>query len=138
MKSRDRIPLALFTLRISVFVVMLMWTLDKLIDPDHAARVYEKFYQISGFEYFYFYIIGIAELVLLLAFLVGYKKTLSYGLVLIFHGISTLSSYNQYLDPYTYPNLLFFAAWPMLAACITLYLLRDADTLLAFGKRKSN
>ena len=38
MKNRDRIPLALFTLRISIFVVMLMWTLDKLIAPAHAAR----------------------------------------------------------------------------------------------------
>ena len=130
MKSRDRVPLALFTLRISIFVVMLMWTLDKLIDPDHAALVFEKFYQISGFEQVYFYIIGIAELALLLAFLVGYKKTISYGLVFIFHAISTLSSYNQYLDPYTYPNLLFFAAWPMLAACFTLYYLREYDTKL--------
>lgn len=42
--------------------------------------------------------------------------------VLLLHGISTLSSYRQYLDPFN--NLLFFAAWPMLAACFALYLLR--------------
>ena len=130
MKSRDRVPLALFILRISVFVVMLMWTLDKIIDPAHAARVFEKFYQISGFEHFYFYFIGIAELILLLAFLLGYKKTLTYGLVTIFHAVSTFSSYNQYLDPFTYPNLLFYAAWPMLAASFVLFYLRDYDTKL--------
>ena len=130
MKSKDRLPLALFTLRISVFLVMLMWTLDKLVDPNHAARVFEKFYQISGFGIIHFYILGIAELILLLAFLVGYRKTLSYGLVLIFHAVSTFSSYQQYLDPYTYPNLLFFAAWPMLAACFVLYYLREFDTKL--------
>lgn len=130
MKTKDRVPLALFTLRISVFLVMLMWTLDKLVDPGHAARVFEKFYQITGFELFYFYILGIAELLLLLAFLVGYRKTLTYGLVLIFHAVSTFSSYQQYLDPYTYPNLLFFAAWPMLAACFVLFYLRDHDTKL--------
>ena len=28
-----------------------------------------------------------------------------------------------------FDNLLFFAAWPMLAACFALYLLRDLDTL---------
>lgn len=130
MKNKDRVPLALFTLRISVFVVMLMWTLDKLVDPGHAARVFEKFYQITGFELFYFYIVGVAELILILAFLVGYKKTLSYGLVLIFHAVSTFSSYEKYLDPYTYPNLLFFAAWPMLAACFVLFYLRSYDTKL--------
>ncbi len=130
MKTKDRLPLALFTLRISVFLVMLMWTLDKLVDPNHAARVFEKFYQISGLGIIHFYILGIAELILLLAFLVGYRKTLSYGLVLIFHAVSTFSSYQQYLDPFTYPNLLFFAAWPMLAACFVLYYLREFDTKL--------
>ena len=130
MKSKDRVPLALFTLRISVFLVMLMWTLDKLVDPGHAARVFEKFYNIGSFELYYFYVIGVAELILLLAFLVGYKKTLTYGLVLIFHAVSTFSSYEKYLDPYTYPNLLFFAAWPMLAACFVLFYLRAQDTKL--------
>jgi hypothetical protein len=47
-------------------------------------------------------------------------------LVFVLHGISTLSSYRQYLDPFD--NLLFFAAWPMLAACFALYSLRDLDT----------
>ena len=130
MKTKDRLPLALFTLRSSVFLVMLMWTLDKLVDPNHAARVFEKFYQISGLGIVHFYILGIAELILLLAFLVGYRKTITYGLVLIFHAVSTFSSYQQYLDPYTYPNLLFFAAWPMLAACFVLYYLREFDTKL--------
>lgn len=63
---------------------------------------------------------------LLLAFLVGYQKRVSYGLVLVLHGVSTLSSYAKYLEPFS--HLLFFAAWPMLAACVALYLLRDLDT----------
>ena len=29
------------------------------------------------------------------------------------------------------PNILFFSAWPMLAACVTLYVLRDFDTMCA-------
>ena len=50
------------------------------------------------------------------------------------HTVSTLSSWRQYLDPFD--NLLFFAAWPMLAACIALYLLRDHDNLLSINKGK--
>jgi hypothetical protein len=34
-----------------------------------------------------------------------------------------------------FDNLLFFAAWPMLAACFALYLLRDLDTLGVVGGR---
>jgi putative oxidoreductase len=59
------------------------------------------------------------------------EKRISYGGVLILHSISTLSSYRQYLDPFN--NLLFFAAWPMLAACVALYLLRDVDTKWTVG-----
>lgn len=47
--------------------------------------------------------------------------------MLLLHAVSTFSSFPQYLDPFK--NLLFFAAWPMLAACIALYLLRDLDTM---------
>jgi len=45
------------------------------------------------------------------------------------HGISTLSSWPRYIA--AFDNLLFFAAWPMLAACVALFLLRDSDTLLS-------
>ena len=43
-----RLARALLSLRLSVFVVMLMWTLDKLINPDHAARVFRNFYLLGG------------------------------------------------------------------------------------------
>lgn len=39
---------------------------------------------------------------------------------------------SQYLDPFN--NLLFFAAWPMLAACFAFYLLRELDTRLAVDR----
>lgn len=70
--------------------------------------------------------LGGAELLLVLAFGLGLWKRATDGAVLMPHAVSTLSSYRQYLDPFD--NLLFFAAWPMLAACAALYLLRDLDT----------
>lgn len=126
MSDRDRIATALLALRAGVFLVMLMWTLDKFVNVSHAARVFENFYGIAGLGQGVMAAIGVAELLLILAFVAGYQKRISYGGVLLLHGISTLSSYRQYLDPFD--NLLFFAAWPMLAACFALYLLRDLDT----------
>ncbi|MDF1578295.1 MAG: hypothetical protein P1P81_07615, partial [Desulfobulbales bacterium] len=64
----------------------------------------------------------------------GFMKRFSYGTVLVLHAISTFSSYRQYLAPYDGPNILFFAAWPMLAACLALYLLRDRDVLFTVSK----
>ena len=128
MSAQSRIATALLSLRLSVFLVMLMWTLDKLVNPDHAARVYSTFYGIGGLGETAFLVIGFAELVMLTGFVLGYRKRLTYGGVFLFHAISTLASYEQYLDPFE--HLLFFAAWPMLAACFTLYTLRDLDTRL--------
>ncbi|NES82615.1 MAG: hypothetical protein F6K10_15050 [Moorea sp. SIO2B7] len=39
MRASNRIPLVLFLLRLSVFIVMLMWTIDKFVRPEHAAAV---------------------------------------------------------------------------------------------------
>ena len=128
----DRVRLPLFLLRIGVFIVMLMWTLDKFIRPGHAAGIFKRFYGIEGISPTVFYVIGALELLLLVGFVTGTAKRYTYGLVLLLHAISTLSSYQQYLAPFD--NLLFFAAWPMLAACIALYLLRDLDTLWAMQK----
>lgn len=134
MLDRDRIAVALLTLRLGVFVVMLMWTLDKFVNVGHASRVFEDFYKIGGLGQAAFAAVGVAELVVIVAFLVGYRKRLSYGLVLILHSVSTLSSYRQYLDPFS--NLLFFAAWPMLAGCFALYLLRDLDAKWTVADRR--
>jgi len=71
-------------------------------------------------------------------FAAGIARTWSYGLVLLMHAVSTFSSWKQYLDPYTGANLLFFAAWPMLAALVALFLLREHDTLLSVRSRTAS
>lgn len=128
--SDRRIPVALLTLRLSVFIVMLMWTLDKFVRPEHAASVYENYYFIGGLSRAVTLTIGALEVALLIGFLLGIAKRCTYGAVLVLHGISTVSAFKHYLTPFAEgPHLLFFAAWPMLAACFSLYLLRDLDTL---------
>ncbi len=128
---QQRLRLSLLLLRISVFVVMIMWTIDKFINPAHAAKVYEAFYFIGGLSPNVMAVIGGIEIVVLLLFLAGYRKLYTYGAVLAFHTVSTLSSFGIYLSPFEGPNLLFFAAWPMLAACFTLFVLREQDTRLS-------
>lgn len=129
----ERLSRSLLALRLGVFVVMLMWTLDKFVNPAHAGKVFDKFYGIDWLSYNLSYIVGVFELLLILAFVVGLARRWTYGGVLLIHAISTFSSYKQYMAPFD--NLLFFAAWPMLAACLALYWLRDWDTLCTFPGR---
>lgn len=132
-KDSYRIPIVLLVIRHSIFIVMAMWTMDKFLRPDHAAAIFDHYYELAGLSKNIVYVLATAEAVLLIAFLLGLKPRLSYGLVLILHSISTLASYQQYLHPFESNNLLFFAAWPMLAACFALYILRDLDKWRIFN-----
>ena len=112
--DRNRIGVVLLVLRLTVFLVMLIWTIDKFVRPAHAISVYEHFYFLRGLGPTIIYTIGVAELLLLIGFVIGFAQRLTYGLVLLLHAMSTFSSFRQYLHPFEGPNILFFAAWPML------------------------
>ncbi len=137
MNTAKRLSLSLLGLRLTVFLVMLMWTVDKFIRPEHAAGVFANFYALGGFGASVFVILGVLELLLLLAFVTGFARRFSYGAVLLLHAGSTLSAWQQYLHPHEGANLLFYTAWPMLAACLAVYLLRDADSMTIDGRRAS-
>jgi putative oxidoreductase len=138
MSDKDRIAQSLFVLRASIFLVMLVWTLDKFINPEHAVAVFESFYGIkAATAQSIMSFVAFGELVLIIAFVAGIKKNLTYGLVLLFNTIATISAWKMYIDPFAAPNILFWAAWPMLAACFALYMLRDMDTKCAMGCTKT-
>lgn len=122
------LKLSLLLLRLGVFVVFFVWTMDKFFNPEHTAIVFSKFYFIDNLSIGVAYVVGVIQLLVVFAFLLGIMKQYSYGLLLVMHLISTLTPFAKYLDPFS--NLLFFAAWPMLSALIALYLLREHDTLL--------
>jgi len=82
-QADERVARALLLLRMAVFLVMFVWTMDKFLNPGHAAQVYAYFYRVGGLGNGVFYAIAAAELLLLLAFLVGYQKRFTYGAVLV-------------------------------------------------------
>ncbi len=123
-KVQQQLGIALLALRLSIALVFIMWALDKVLVPEHAMKVFSGFYGLdisSGFSV----ALGIAQLVFIGIFVAGLWKNLTYLAILVLHSGSTFSSFAKYLDPFN--NLLFFAAWPMLAACFALYLLREHD-----------
>ncbi len=133
--SPKHLPISLFLIRASVVLMLAPWVADKFINPAHMVGIAESFYGIEGLGATMVLIIGVTQVVLLVCFALGIARAWSYGLVLLMHGISTFSSWKQYLDPYTGANLLFFAAWPMLAALVALFLLREHDSLLSVPRK---
>ncbi len=122
-----RLAWCLLWLRLGIATVFVMWTVDKFVNPEHTAAVFKKFYKIGELSNELSYTIGAIQMLLIVCFIIGLFRTFSYGVILVLHAISTFSSYKNYLDPWTYPNLLFFAAIPMLAACVTVWWLRKYD-----------
>lgn len=131
-----RVPLVLLLLRLSVFLVMLMWNLDKFFNTEHARQVFQAFYGLGGLGNAIIYSLAIVQLILILGFVAGVQKPITYGAVLIMHGASTLVSLPRYFAPFESANLLFFAAWPMLAACFALFYLRDFDNIWVVEKQQ--
>lgn len=72
--------------------------------------------------------IAVVELILVGLFSIGRFKNVTYLVVLLIHAVSTITPFAVYLNPFEGAGLLFFAAWPMLAACYLLYVFRDEDT----------
>lgn len=138
MLNSSKLTFALFFTRVSILLVLLMWTVDKFLNPAHTAQVFESFYGMPGTGATLVAAIGAAELLLLVLFFLGIKKTFSYGAVLVIHGVSTLAAFGKYFAPFESVNLLFFAAWPMLAACVLLFVLREQDTFLQVAKVKDS
>lgn len=127
MSIERRLGLVLPAIRVTIFVVMAVWTVDKFVNPSHAAHVFDAYYGLGEVGHALVLIVGGLEALILLAFVAGAFKTWTYGFVVVVHGVSTLAGWAQYLDPFSGPNLLFFAAWPMWAAAIALFVLRDYD-----------
>ncbi|MEM7195999.1 MAG: hypothetical protein AAF402_13700 [Pseudomonadota bacterium] len=129
--SHKNLELSLLILRIGVTIVMAVWVLDKFFNPGHAAAVFGGFYGLSGIAENLFVFVGIAQAVIVVCFFVGIAKFWSRLAVLLMAAAGTLTPFAKYLDPFSGPNILFFAAWPMFAAAIVLFLMRDSDTLVS-------
>ena len=123
----------LFILRLGLGIFLLLWSIDKLAVPEGTVRIFSGFYHLS-ISTTVAPVVGVFELLLSVLILGGLWKKWTYGLGMILHAISTISTYNQLLSPFG-KNHLFIAAIPVLGAFIALFLMRDDDTLWIVGRK---
>jgi len=121
------LKLPLFLTRVSIVLFLAPWVLMRLTNVEAGKGLFAKYYKIPNMPDIAAY--GVAGI----AFALGFKKKISYGLVLLFHTLGTLFTIS-YLIPGTENfKILFMAALPTIAAMLLLYCLRDEDTMLSFG-----
>jgi len=129
------VPLLLQRLAIGVF--MAVWIVDKFVNPGHASGVFAKFYGLAIGSAMPM-VIGIVQAIILVAFLLGYRRGISYLLIFLMHGGSTLASWRVYAALYGEAgNLLFWAAIPVLAAMWVQFALRRHDSFSLDGQTRA-
>ncbi|MGH9380189.1 MAG: hypothetical protein ACRD2Z_06210 [Thermoanaerobaculia bacterium] len=124
--AESKLTRALFILRVSLALFLLLWGLDKIVVSEATVGIFDYFYKVS-IGTTAAQALGGLEILLALAILAGVWKTWTYGLGLLLHAISTLSTWRQLLSPFG-ENHLFIAALPVLGAFVALFLLRNEDT----------
>ena len=133
MKLEQQLKISLLLIRLSTGIFFLIWSIEKLIYPEITQKVFSRFYMID-ISPTISYGVGILQTIIVLAFMVGLFKTWTYGAILGMHAVSTLSTYKELLNPYEPPNHLFWAAVPLLAALVALFLVRKEDNLFTLDR----
>jgi len=124
---------ALLLTRVLIFLFLLPWQTLRFTNHEGAAGIASRYYKISTLPPTVGLAIGVFMMALLLAFVTGFKKTISYGLVFLLHAMGTIMTIGVLLPPYEGPQRLFLAAMPTAGAMLLLWVLRKEDTLLSFG-----
>ena len=117
-------------MRLALAAFLLVWVVQKLRVPAGAAGLFKRFYFVDLPPNIVLYI-GIAQLIVVLAFAAGALKFFTYGAVVLMNLSSLVVSWARLIDPYTTPNALFWASLPELAASVALFLLREHDRTLS-------
>lgn len=127
-----RLGLCLFFCRVGVFIVFLVWTLNKFIRPEHGVGIMKNFYLMPGFVEPLIVAFGVFELIMCLLFLAGYFKRFTAGffMVLAFFSIFTPRALNGMKNGIFdgWHTIMFWSAFCLFACSIIVYVLREYDT----------
>lgn len=139
MPRDTKLEASLLLMRLTIAAFMLVWAVDKVIAPEHAQAVFSRYY-FTELSAQLFIVIGVVQIAIIVAFAVGFARFWTYGAILLMHAVSTASTYAQLANPWAAGSrgLLFWAAVPVLAAIIALFVLRGRDRMLSVDAARSN
>jgi putative oxidoreductase len=131
MQKPSTLELSLLIMRLATAIFLLVWAIDKIVNHGHAQNVFKTYYFATPPPYV-LTSIGVVQALVVLAFAAGFARFWTYGAVLLMHAASTLSTFGRLINPWGQgAQLLFWAAVPVLATVIALFLLRERDRLLS-------
>ena len=110
----------------------------KFHHPEWQRNIFEGAYNISFFTVTdnLSYFLGTIQIIIVLAFVSGFMRTWTYGLMMLMSAAGVIGSLGSYMVYYNYPKNLMLTSIPTLGALIALFILRDMDNLFSLSGRK--
>jgi putative oxidoreductase len=137
MQKPSNLELSLLIIRLATAAFLLVWAIDKIVNQGHAENVFKTFYFLTPSP-LVLTGLGVVQTLVIVAFAAGFARFWTYGAVLLMHAVSTLSTYGRLINPWgPGAQLLFWAAVPVLAAMLALFLLRGEDRLLSIDAARA-
>lgn len=131
---------SLFLLRFSVALLVLLWGIDKIIDPGHAVAVSDSFYRgLLSFPSL-MPLLGALQVTVALLAIGGLFRTVVDPIIALINLGSLLGVWRSIVDPWGWflegTNVLFFPSLIVFAACLVLIALQDQESLVLDRRRQ--
>lgn len=99
MTDPRRVALALLLLRVTLGVFMLQWAVEKFVVPATTSAIFRNFYgmDVGGIAV---PVLGVLQVALSLALLLGVQPRLSYGIATLLHAVTVIVTIPRLLNPW--------------------------------------
>lgn len=122
---------ALLALRVSIALLVLLWGLDKIVDPEHALQVSDNFYlgllSLPALMAWF----GAAQVAVALLAMLGLFRRWVDPIILVINLGSLAGVWRSILDPWGWfmegTNVLFFPSLIIAAGCLVIIAFQDQD-----------
>jgi uncharacterized membrane protein YphA (DoxX/SURF4 family) len=132
---RNGKSLSVLALRVSLGALMIVWGLDKLVNPAHGEKVAKHFYFGLMGSAAMMPVLGVAQIALGLLVTAGVGRRYGYPVLAGVTGMTLLGVWRSVVDPWGWmlkgSNALFFPSLIIFAAVLVLIAFRDEDVLTA-------
>ena len=127
-------PFALLLLRASIGLLIVLWGIDKIVNPAHGLAVSDAFYGGLLTMPSLMRIFGVAQALVGFLFIVGLLRRVVDPVVLLLNTASLLGVWRSIVDPWGWylekTNVLFFPSLIIFAASLLVLVSREEETLV--------
>ncbi len=124
-----RLAYGLLILRVTLALFLGLWASLKFFRPEWMVNVFRGSYGLEFITQDYSFAVGSVQMLIVVLFVIGYKQTVFYALMLAMHLVGTFGAIPGFLNFTNYPNNLLLTSIPTLGAFAVLFLLRHHDLL---------